>query len=183
LIEPLRRLNMPVYASLGNHDYWSDITIVRKLLAATPVKILCNEAAQLSADLWVAGVDDLWSGRPDLSAALQNVPSAATTLLLAHEPDFFDRVLQQQAPIAVQFSGHTHGGQVRVPLAQAGEDGYHSYAPILPRYGKHYPIGLRQVGDKYVYTNRGLGSWPVPYRFNCRPEITIFTLDSIPLTR
>ncbi|MFN8494284.1 MAG: metallophosphoesterase [Caldilineaceae bacterium] len=177
LIEPLRRLQMPTFVSFGNHDYWSDIYVVREKLAATPVKMLRNEATQITDGLWFAGVDDLWSGRPDLKAAMRAVPPNVTTLLLAHEPDFFDQVLRADAPIAVQFSGHSHGGQVRLPLLEAGADGLHSYAPILPRYGKRYPIGLRKIGTRQVYTNRGLGVWPVPFRLNCRPEISLFTLQ------
>jgi uncharacterized protein len=102
-----------------------------------------------------------------------------TTLLLAHEPDFFDLVVQRQAPVAVQLSGHSHGGQVRLPRLIPGDDGLHSYAPLLPRFGRRYPIGLRAVGRQQVYTNRGLGVWPLPYRFNCRPEITHFTLAPV----
>jgi len=176
LIDPLRQLTMPIYAVYGNHDYWSNNQVVRAMLAETPVQILRNESAQLDDGLWLAGVDDVWSGRPDLNAALRDVPSNTTTLLLAHEPDFFDRVVQQAAPVAVQFSGHSHGGQVRLPTRQVGADGLHSYAPILPRHGRRYPIGLRRIGEQQVYTNRGLGVWPVPFRLNCRPEISLFTL-------
>ncbi|MFN3981509.1 MAG: metallophosphoesterase, partial [Caldilinea sp.] len=127
--------------------------------------------------LWLAGVEDVWGGRPDLSAALRDVPADATTLLMSHSPDYFDNVIQRNAPIVVQFSGHTHGGQVRLPRLTPGPDGLFSHALIIPEYGKRYPIGLRRVGDRIVYTNRGLGSWPIPYRFNCPPEITVFTLQ------
>ncbi len=176
LIEPLRQVQMPTFAVYGNHDYWSDISVVRAALRETPVQILCNQATQLAADLWLAGVDDLWSGTPNLQAALRNVPGGVKTLLLAHEPDFFDQVVTRVAPIAVQFSGHSHGGQVRLPTLMPGEDGRYTYAPILPKYGRRYPIGLRQIGSQQVYTNRGLGVWPIPFRLNCRPEITLFTL-------
>lgn len=178
LIEPLRRVQMPAFAVYGNHDYWSNLTVVTAALRETPVQILRNEATQLTAELWLAGVDDLWSGAPDLKAAMQAVPTGSTTLLLAHEPDFFDRVIAAAAPIAMQFSGHSHGGQVRLPLLRPGEDGRYTYAPILPKYGRRYPIGLRQHGQSQVYTNRGLGVWPVPFRVNCRPEITLFTLQA-----
>ncbi len=176
LIEPLCQVQMPTFAVYGNHDYWSDIGVVTAALRETPVQILRNQATQLAADLWLAGVDDLWSGAPDLSTTLRAVPRGARTLLLAHEPDFFDQVVAAAAPIAVQFSGHSHGGQVRLPTLVPGEDGRYTYAPILPKYGRRYPIGLRQIGNRQVYTNRGLGVWPLPFRLNCRPEITLFTL-------
>lgn len=57
-----------------------------------------------------------------------------------------------------------------------GADGLHSYAPILPRHGRRYPIGLRTIGAQQVYTDRGLGVWLLPFRLNCRPEISLFTL-------
>jgi predicted MPP superfamily phosphohydrolase len=176
LIEPLRRVQAPIYAVYGNHDYWSDVQIVRAMLEQAGVQVLRNQARPLLEGLWLAGVDDIWGGRPDLAATLRDVPAKATTLLLAHEPDYFDLVIQQAAPVAVQLSGHTHGGQVRLPLPWAGPDGRYSYAPLLPRYGRRYPIGLRRVGQRQVYTNRGLGLWPLPYRLNCRPELTLFTL-------
>ncbi|HMN28383.1 MAG TPA: metallophosphoesterase [Caldilineaceae bacterium] len=177
LVEPLRRIEAPIYAVFGNHDYWSDIHVVSAKLAEARVHTLRNESTALAEGLWLAGVDDVWSGRPDLKATLRDLPEGVTTLLLAHEPDFFDRVVQQKAPVAAQLSGHSHGGQVRIPTLRPGGDGLYTYAPILPRYGRRYPIGLRQVGSQQIYTSRGLGVWPIPYRLNCRPEITLFTLE------
>lgn len=176
LVEPLRRAQAPVYAIFGNHDYWSDVRIVTALLEEAGVHVLRNQATPIANELWLAGVDDIWSGRPDLNATIQDIPPGVTTLLLVHEPDFFDLVIQRKAPVAVQFSGHSHGGQVRLPMLRPGRDGLYTYAPILPRFGRRYPIGLRRVGERQVYTSRGLGVWPAPYRLNCRPEITIFTL-------
>ncbi len=178
LVEPLRRAQMPLYAVWGNHDLWGGEEVVARALKAAKVTVLRNEALQLGPDLWMAGVDDQWGGRPDLHAALREVPATSTTLLMSHAPDYFDTVLKADAPVAVQFSGHTHGGQVRLPLPVPGPDGTFSYAPVLPRYGERYPIGLRRRGDRLIYTNRGLGAWPIPYRLNCRPEITVFVLQS-----
>lgn len=176
LVDPLRGLDMPVYAIFGNHDYWTERPMVQRYLEASGAKVLLNQAHRLEDGLWLAGVDDLWSGFPDLNAALADVPADAATLLLAHEPDYFDQVVSRQAPVALQLSGHSHGGQVRLPQSQPDEAGYYSWAPILPRYGRRYPIGLRGQGQSRIYTNRGLGVWPMPYRFNCRPEITLITL-------
>jgi predicted MPP superfamily phosphohydrolase len=176
LVEPLRALTMPIFGVLGNHDCWTDRSTVSSFLVQANVQLLINNAIQLAPDFWCAGVDDLWAGHPDVSAALSNVPTNATTILLAHEPDFFDVVLHEKAPVALQLSGHSHGGQIRFPTINADPSGHYSFAPVLPRYGRQYPIGLRQVNGQYVYTNRGVGLWPIPYRFNCRPELTIFTL-------
>ena len=176
LVEPLRALSAPTYAILGNHDLWTDRESVTSYLAQTSVRLLVNRGVEALPGLFVAGVDDIWSGQPDIRASLDGAPAGAVSLLLAHEPDYFDRVVQVDAPVAVQFSGHSHGGQVRIPSARPDGAGLWSRASVLPRYGQHYPIGLYRVGQRQVYTNRGLGVWPLPYRFNCRPEITLFRL-------
>ena len=176
LVEPLRRLDAPAYAVFGNHDLWTDRQTVGRYLNESGVTILVNQAVQIGDSLYLAGIDDVWSGRPDLAAALRTVPTNSTTLLMAHEPDFFDHVIETDAPIAVQFSGHSHGGQVRIPMLENNR--LRVAAPVLPRYGRRYAMGLRRINNQQVYTNRGLGVWPLPYRFNCRPEITLFQLEA-----
>jgi predicted MPP superfamily phosphohydrolase len=178
LVEPLQSLSMPIFAVYGNHDYWSNNVTVRRYLRDAKIQVLLNESAQIDANLWLAGVDDFWSGHPDLKAAMRDIPASAATVLLAHEPDFFDTVLHEKAPIALQLSGHSHGGQVRLPTRKPDAAGFYSYAPVLPMYGRRYPIGLRYIDGRFIYTNRGLGVWPVPFRFNCRPELTLLTLRS-----
>jgi uncharacterized protein len=178
LVEPLRRLSMPIYAIFGNHDLWTDRATVWRYLQEANATVLLNDAREIESNLWLAGLDDLWSGDPDLSVAMRNVPSGAPTILLEHEPDYFDTVLRENAPITLQLSGHSHGGQVRLPTLKPDVPGLHSYAPILPEFGRRYPIGLRQFKARYVYTNRGLGVWPIPLRFNCPPELTLITLRS-----
>ena len=177
LVEPLKALDIPRVAVLGNHDIWTRAATVRKALTASGTTLLRNSAVAAAPGLWFAGVDDVWSGRPDVHTALRDIPSQATTILLAHEPDYFDHVLALEAPIAAQLSGHSHGGQVRLPRLWPDAAGYHSFAPILPRYGVCYPIGLRTINGRHIYTNRGLGLWPIPFRINCRPELTLYTLQ------
>ena len=176
LIHPLRRLQAPAYAVYGNHDLWSDRATVGAALAETPVRLLVNECLEVAAGLTVAGIDDAWSGHPRPEAALRDSPPGNTNLLLCHEPDYIDNIHAIGAPIALQLSGHSHGGQVRLPSRQPDGAGRLSRAHILPHLAHRYPIGLYHVGSHQLYTNRGLGVWPLPYRFNCRPEITVFTL-------
>ena len=116
---------------------------------------------------WLCGVDDVWSGDPDLAAALTGVPETSFKILLCHEPDFADSAARKS--ISLQLSGHSHGGQVRLPLVGA---------PILPYLGRKYPIGLQAVegSNLRVYTNVGLGVIFPPVRFNCWPEVTHLTL-------
>lgn len=177
LVEPLRQVHVPMYAAPGNHDHWGGLEPVAQMLQEAGVRLLRNEGVVVDQGLWLAGVEDMWGGRPNLHAALQDAPNSSIALLMAHSPDYFDNVLRRDAPVAAQFSGHTHGGQVRLPRLTPGPDGLYTYAPVIPEYGQRYPIGLYHVSGRFVYTNRGLGCWPIPYRLNCPPEITVFTLQ------
>ena len=169
----LRALSAPngVFSVLGNHDYWSGPEHITRALENNSIPVLINNAVPLDhngARLWLAGVDDVWERRADLDSTLRLVPATEPTVLLAHEPDYAE--VAKQRPIDLQLSGHSHGGQVRLP---------HFGAPILPYLGKQYPIGLKQADLMWVYTNRGIGVVSPPVRFNCRPEITLLTLRSI----
>jgi hypothetical protein len=88
-------------------------------------------------------------------------------ILLAHEPDFADETARH--PVDLQLSGHSHGGQIWLPVVGA---------PWLPQLGRLYPRGLRKIGDLTLYTNIGLGTIRLPVRLNCPPEITMLTLRS-----
>ena len=160
-----------VYGVLGNHDYWSrDAARVSRTIAEAGVHILSNESVRIGSTgeaLWLCGLDDVWSGSPDLTAALGEEPDDGFKILLCHEPDFADIASTRKIPL--QLSGHSHGGQVRVPGIGA---------LLLPYLGRRYPIGLRQVKDSLmvVYTNVGLGLVFPPVRFNCPPEVTHLTL-------
>jgi predicted MPP superfamily phosphohydrolase len=86
-------------------------------------------------------------------------------ILLAHEPDMADQV--KDGPVDLQLSGHSHGGQIRLPFV----------GPLLtPPLSQKYPVGLYKVGPITLYTNRGLGTTILPLRFLCRPELTILEI-------
>ncbi|TDF92182.1 metallophosphoesterase [Paenibacillus piri] len=171
--QELSRLKAPFgkAAVLGNHDY-----LARKpeqiagLLSGSGFTVLTNRSAPLErgrSRIWISGVDDMWEGKPDLAKALQGVPAGDFHLLLSHCPDFADTALQH--PVDLQLSGHSHGGQVRLPF----------YGHIIAaRYAQKYVNGLYSLGGGklLVYTNRGIGVSVLPVRFWCRPEITVFTL-------
>ncbi|HHS97676.1 MAG TPA: metallophosphoesterase [Chloroflexi bacterium] len=171
--EELGRLSAPhgVYACLGNHDHWTDAERVTDTLEGAGVRVLRNRATEPVDGLWVAGVDDVWEQKADLQAALAEVPSSATVILLAHEPDFADEVVAD-GRVALQLSGHTHGGQVRLPIIGP---------PFLPYLGRKYPIGLYRIGPMWLYVSRGVGLIAPPVRFLCRPEVTVLELRSAPL--
>jgi len=154
-------------ACLGNHDLWEDAPLIRRELTNVGISVLVNAGLSLAGgELWVAGVDDVWSGDPDLDAALNGAPADATIILLAHEPDYAD-VVSEHGGVDLQLSGHSHGGQVQLPLIGA---------PVLPYLGRRYPAGLYHIEELTLYTNRGVGTIYPPIRFNCRPEVTLITL-------
>jgi predicted MPP superfamily phosphohydrolase len=158
-----------IFTILGNHDLWTNEEVVRTGLQQAGLPVLINEGLALGVGselLYLAGLDDGWSGQLDLSAALAKLPADVPVILLAHEPDLADN-FARDGRISLQLSGHSHGGQVRLPGIGA---------PILPYLGRKYDQGLYRVRDMWVYTTRGIGLGPVPTRFNCPPEITEITL-------
>ncbi|WP_223193015.1 metallophosphoesterase [Paenibacillus sedimenti] len=159
------------YAVLGNHDYYGDASAVAAVLEAGGFRCLRNSGSRVqqgNQSIWIAGVEDMWEGTPDLKAAMNMVKKEEWVLLLSHAPDFADVAVLES--IHLQLSGHSHGGQVRLPLI----------GPLASvPYGVKYPCGLYQVGkDKSfaLYTNRGIGVSVRPIRFMCRPELTVLTL-------
>jgi len=173
----LRELHAPlgVWAVLGNHDYWTNSARMRCALEAAGIHVLVNKAVPIRArgtHCWLVGLDDTWSGHPNTKLALRGVPPGEASIALVHEPDYADTVAR--FPVDVQLSGHSHGGQVRIPLIQG---------LLLPRFSRRYPVGFYTIDHLILYTSRGIGGVSVPLsgrhltiRFNCRPEITVLTL-------
>ena len=156
------------FAVMGNHDASADPERISEILEAHGIKVLRNRSLPLQQQgtrLWLAGIDDILDGDPDLSATLAKIPRDECVILLAHEPDFATQVARM--PVDLQLSGHSHGGQVRFPLIGA---------PVLPQLGRRYPMGLYTIGRLTLYTNVGVGTINLPIRWNCPPEITLFTL-------
>lgn len=172
--EPLmKRLAAPLgkFAVLGNHDYHNKPDRIVQLYEASGFELLRNRNKVLNVRghrLQIAGLDDMLYGEPDLPAAFAGLDPDAFTLLLAHEPDFAERT--GPYPADLQLSGHSHGGQVRLPWIGAVH---------TPPGGKKYVQGLYRLAgerERYVYTNRGIGTTHLPIRFLCRPELTVITL-------
>ncbi len=156
------------FAVLGNHDHWNHPRLVMEALQSVGLPVLHNQSVALEkegARLWIVGAGDVMERQVDMEQALKPVPSDEAAVLLVHEPDYADEAAG--FPIDLQLSGHSHGGQVRVPGIGA---------PILPILGRKYPMGLYRVGNLQLYTNRGLGVINPPVRWNCPPEITLLTL-------
>ena len=168
----LRQLQAPhgLWAVMGNHDAFTDPDRVTSTLRAVGINVLANESVPIEragarARFWLSGVDDVLGGTADLDATLHKVPADEATILLAHEPDYADHVARY--PVDLQLSGHSHGGQVRVPFIR----------PLyLPDLAHKYVWGQYQIRGLTLYTNPGLGTVGVPVRLNCPPEITLLTM-------
>lgn len=170
-----------VFAVLGNHDY--DMTTsylvrppgpaglaraarVAETLGGAGVVVLRNECRRVPVGggvLQLVGLEDYWSGQFNAAAAFADVDPRLPCLALSHNPDSITHLKDQ--PCDWVLSGHTHGGQVRLPLLGA---------PVLPVIQRQYDQGRFEVGGTRLYVNRGLG-YLARVRFNCRPEITVFT--------
>jgi uncharacterized protein len=166
----LRQMTAPhgLWAVMGNHDAITDPKLVSSILRSTGIQVLDNQSTPIEhegARFWLSGVDDVLKGHSDLSTTLANVPKGEPTVLLAHEPDYADFVARY--PVDLQLSGHSHGGQVRLPFLPP------FYEPAL---AQKYVAGLFRIGPLTLYTNRGIGTIGLPIRFDCPPEITLFTL-------
>lgn len=173
LVRAFRSLSAPdgVAAVLGNHDHLTGAGGVRRLGRAAGVDELTNEVRTLRRgrdSLHLAGIDDLQEGLPRINRVLERLPEDGAAVLLSHSPDFAD-VAGPTGRFGLQLSGHSHGGQIRLPPFGA---------LYKPPYSEHYPLGLYEVARMRLYTNRGLGTVHLPLRLNCRPEVSVFTLRS-----
>jgi hypothetical protein len=177
----LARLQAPlgVWAILGNHDWWYDLAGVRNALAEVRIPLLENQAVLLGPEgerVWVAGIGDQiayrighgrFRGVDDLPGTLAQVTTDDPVILLAHEPDIFPRVPSR---VALTFAGHTHGGQIRVPLI------WPAFVPS--RYGKRYAYGHVIERERHLIVSGGLGTSIIPARFGVPPEIVHVTLGA-----
>ncbi len=177
----LARLTAPlgVWAILGNHDWWYHLQGVRGALADIRIPILENQAVHLGAagqQFWLAGLGDQiafrlgrgrYRGVDDLPGTLSRIDTDDPVLLLAHEPDIFPKIPPR---VALTLAGHTHGGQVRVPLI------WPIFVPS--RYGARFAYGHIVEGGRHMIVSGGLGTSVIPARLGVPPEILRIELGS-----
>lgn len=164
---------IPSFAVLGNHDYATNPDAVREMLRLCQIRDLTNVVFTITRDsgkLYLCGVDDVRHGHVRLDDVLAQLDENGPAILMVHEPDFAD-TSAAVGKFDLQISGHSHGGQIVLPLYGP---------PVLPLSGRKYPSGLYKVGDMLQYTNRGVGTDRMAIRINCPPEITLFILESDP---
>jgi len=179
------------YACLGNHEHWEDADQARRVLEGAGIPVLVNQSREPTPGLWVAGVDDLMAGRPDLEATAAGIPKGAAVVLLSHSPSVLPQVAGR--PWLV-LAGHTHGGQVALPVLGprgmvrlpgvpalmyawewVGVKAHHNRTEAICSY--RYPAGWYEEGQARMYVSRGVGSHQVfPVRLNCRPEVACLVL-------
>lgn len=169
--EELKRLNAPlgVFAVLGNHDCWFDCERVARALESAGVRVLENRAARVESGgqvFWLAGVADLWTQRPDIAGALRQVETEDPVILLTHNPDIFPGVPPR---VSLTVAGHTHGGQVNLPLV--------GRRVVPSRFGQRYAMGHVVEGGRHLFVSGGVGTSIVPVRFRVPPEIVILQLE------
>ena len=170
IAERLAALEAPLgcVAVLGNHDWRAFGMRMWTALAAAGIPVLENDALAFDAPggrLHVAGVADVRFRRPDLPRALAPVPDSEPVIVLAHDPDVFPFVPSR---VALTVSGHTHGGQVAIPLARL---------PFMPsRHGERYARGHIVEHGRHLVVGTGLGTSGIPVRLFAPPELLVLEL-------
>ncbi len=165
------RAPLGVFAVMGNHDWW--LRRPRELIAAfgeNDIPLLLDEAVRIDsgkAPFWIVGIGDFWETAHDVDAALAMVTDDAPILAFTHNPDIFPDI---PARVNLMVAGHTHGGQVYVPLIGR---------PIVPsEFGERYAIGLIREQGRVMYVSTGVGTSILPVRFLAPPEITLLELTA-----
>ncbi len=165
------------YAVYGNHDHGGNGTRrYAKIMKESGFRLLVNENETITLKngekINVIGIDDIILSRPDFEAAFKGIETKGYKLFISHAPDVVDR-LPGEGVVDLQLSGHSHGGQVRLPIVGA---------PFTVPYGRKYIKGLYEVSERegmLLYVNSGIGTSQLPYRFLNPPEITLFLIESI----
>jgi hypothetical protein len=167
----LARLAAPqgVFAVLGNHDHWADTQRSLYWLERSGQSLRHKAVVfeRKGKRLWLGGVGDLWEDTIDIDNLFPQAAPEEAKIVLAHNPDSAD--LDFESAIDLMLSGHTHGGQVRLPFVGS---------PVLPVRNKRYTSGLIETGRLKLFISRGIGWTVAPLRFNCPPEIAVLELIS-----
>lgn len=156
----------PVYAVLGNHDWWKGGPKVRRALESAGVVVLEDQSRQVTlgrCKLWVAGIGDLKETPHDVGKAFAGIDDDAPVLALTHHPDLFPQV---PARASLLVAGHTHGGQVKLPRI----------GPLILRSARRYATGEIVERGRHLFVTPGIGTSILGVRFGVPPEISRLTL-------
>ena len=174
IAEELKSLTAPlgVYAVLGNHDWWYDGERVARALRGAGLSVLENEAVRIERGgraFWLAGVADMWTRTPDVEGALRRAGADDPVILFTHNPDIFPEV---PARVSLTLAGHTHGGQVNLPIV--------GRLVVPSTFGQRYAFGHVVEGARHLYVSGGVGTSIIPARFRVPPEAVVITLEPGP---
>lgn len=176
IVPILEGLNAPMgkFSIYGNHDHGGYGTKLYKTIMDTSgFRTLVNESVAVTRNgqsIYLAGIDDAMLGKPDIEASATNIPAGAYKILLSHAPDLADAA--SEFGFHLQLSGHSHGGQIKIPFFGA---------LVKPPYAEKYHEGFYIIDGEApltLYVNRGLGTTRLPFRFMSKPELTVFTLKN-----
>jgi predicted MPP superfamily phosphohydrolase len=170
IADKLRDLRAPLgtVAVLGNHDWWLDGARVEKSLAGAGITVLENEAHLVrhqGQPLWIAGIADLWTRKPDIAGSLRQVQGNDPVILITHNPDIFPDVPPR---VNLTLAGHTHGGQVSFPVV--------GRLVVPSRYGQRFAMGHIVENGRHLFVSGGVGTSILPVRFRVPPEVVILEL-------
>jgi len=160
-----------VWASLGNHAWWLDAGRVTAALEKQNIPVLEDKAVHIrrgSAHFWLVGISDFWEGPHAVRKAFAQVADDAPVLMFTHNPDIFPMISDR---FSLLIAGHTHGGQVNLPLLGR---------PIVPSvYGQRFAYGHVVEGGHHLFVSPGLGTSILPVRFRVPPEVTLLVLNPV----
>lgn len=166
LREVLAQMHAPlgVWVVRGNHEDWWPVKNEQEFYESAGTNLLLNSSAEVRKGVWLIGFDDLYGGRPDAEKAFAGVPESAYKIALFHSPPFFEAAAGR---CDLALAGHTHGGQVRLPLI----------GPLwLPPFSGTFVAGWFERQGTRMYVSRGVGTSIIDVRFLSRPEIAIITI-------
>lgn len=166
--EAFSSIAAPWFATLGNHDHWTEPERIAAALTSAGGTMLTNRSCKLDS-VTLAGIDSCWGGNPDPTAALADITDGSTTIVLGHEPH-----LATMHDEFLHIAGHTHAGQARLPIPWLGTKLAHGW---MPRYSDPYPAGTyRRASRSWVHTTAGVGFSTISWRLATPPEIVVIDL-------
>ena len=158
-----------VYAVLGNHDWWYGAPRVRAAFARAGIRVIDDQAQRIERSggaFWIAGISDYTEGPHDVRRTLGQVSDGAPVLAITHNPDVFPEI---PARVSLTLAGHTHGGQVALPLVGA--------LVVPSRYGNRYAAGPIVESGRHLYVTTGIGTSMIPVRFGVPPEVVFLEVS------
>jgi predicted MPP superfamily phosphohydrolase len=174
------RAEYEIYALLGNHDHWADAPEVTRLLLENNITVLFDEHRILANGLILAGIDDYRTGSGNVGRALAGIDEQekpdkyrnSPVVLLSHNPDVNDALAFDNS-VDLVLSGHTHGGQVRVPFTS-----WAPWVPCSPAYRGTTGL-IQETTKRFTFVSKGVGCFLVPMRISCPPDIAILRLKAV----